>query len=462
MKVIIVGLGRTGMLLLGSLAREEYDIVVIDKDQDLVEHVTDKYNVNGVWGSGASRDTLLAAGADTADAIIALAHADEVNLLACMRAKNMGTRYAAARVLEKDLVKEAESIRKDYNIDDIVTPFYDVAEEIYENMGLPGFAKIGGSFGGDLRVYNMNVHDYSVLAGLTIKEIMASCEGKIRFACVLRENRFFIPDDDFVIEIADNLTILTVKGPHQEAMETLSVVRSKVKNIAVVGGGVISEYFLEKVGNGKYNVNVFESDPDVCISLMNRFPKCTIHYTGDDTINVLDEKKVGKVDMLVSATNKDEDNLIISMYAWSSKVPSVLTHMDNPEHVKLLHKVNIDITVSAAESCVLKCMRFLRNHESADSPQKIGSFYFAARGEAEIAELIAGKSFPKLDTPFWKTGFRIRKGVVPLAILRGNDIIVVDEDTSIHEGDRVIVAAKRKLHLRSLNEIIAGYREDRF
>ena len=66
MKIIIVGLGQTGTTLVKALADEHYDITVVDKDRALVDRITDRYNVNGVTGSGASRETLLAAGADTA------------------------------------------------------------------------------------------------------------------------------------------------------------------------------------------------------------------------------------------------------------------------------------------------------------------------------------------------------------------------------------------------------------
>ena len=62
MKVIIVGLGRTGRLLVKYLSGTDYDITVIDKEKKLVDSVTDRYNVNGIVGSGASKDTLKAAG----------------------------------------------------------------------------------------------------------------------------------------------------------------------------------------------------------------------------------------------------------------------------------------------------------------------------------------------------------------------------------------------------------------
>ena len=55
MKIIIVGLGETGITLVKALANDKHDITVIDKDSALVDSVTDEFSVNGVAGSGASK-----------------------------------------------------------------------------------------------------------------------------------------------------------------------------------------------------------------------------------------------------------------------------------------------------------------------------------------------------------------------------------------------------------------------
>ena len=54
MKIIIVGVGRTGCSLLDALQGHNYDITVIEKQKSIVDAVTDKYNVSGIVGSGAS------------------------------------------------------------------------------------------------------------------------------------------------------------------------------------------------------------------------------------------------------------------------------------------------------------------------------------------------------------------------------------------------------------------------
>ena len=58
MKIIVVGLGQTGRLLTEVISKEHYDVVVVDSNKEVVEKITEKYNVNGVVGSGGSRRIL--------------------------------------------------------------------------------------------------------------------------------------------------------------------------------------------------------------------------------------------------------------------------------------------------------------------------------------------------------------------------------------------------------------------
>ncbi len=455
MKVIIVGVGRTGLTLLSSLSNEEYDIIIIDKDKKMVDSITDKYNVNGFVGSGASLETLKKAGAESADAIIALTPTDEINLLSCMQAKKLGTRYSCARIVSPDLVRESKDIKKQYRIDYLITPRLDVADEIYQNIGMPGFTKIEGFFGNMISVLDLNVLDNSPLKDKTLSEIGKSEGQKILISAVMRNNKLIIPKGDFTIKSGDNLTISIVQKDLQKTLEKLGAKRHKVSSIVIVGGGRVAEYFLEKIEHDPVHVTVLEIDKDRCSYLMERFPKCKIVYSGNDVIEAIKEAGIGNPDMFISLTDKDETNLVISMYAWSCKIPAIMTYVENPEHARLLHKVNIDITVSQTSSCALKCMRFLRYYESIDNDRLIGKFYMAADDNVEIIELPAEEGFPLANIRFMDPSFKIKSGVIISAIIREGEAILPSGAESIRDEDLVIVTASRKLKIRSLREILA-------
>ena len=49
------------------------------------------------------------------------------------------------------------------------------------------------------------------------------------------------------------------------------------------------------------------------------------------------------------------------MYAWSVGVSLIITRDDRQAHVKLLHRVNIDITVSPTELAVNNIVAFINS-----------------------------------------------------------------------------------------------------
>lgn len=455
MKIIVVGLGRTGHLLIQSLASEDYDIVVIDKDKKLVDEVTDRFSVNGIAGSGASRETLLAAGAATADAIVALTPVDEINLLSCMQAKNLGTRYASARITMPDFVKEREALKREYRIDMIFTPREDVAEEIYQNIGMPGNTKLVGSWRNGIHLMDLNLLEDSPLCGRSLNDIKKTNHLNMLVVAVLRGGRLTIPDGNFVVEANDNLTLIISEKELSHTLESLGIHRKKVKKVMIIGGNTISEYLLGLMEKDSYQVTVLEEGADRCRELMDRFPKCKVLCTGEgELLEILKEERITDMDMVVSLTNSDETNLVISMYSWSCRIPSVLTYVEVTEHLRLLHKVNIDITVSPVESTALRAMRFIRYHDGDAAEQAIGKFYMVAEGHAEIKELKAGSDFKLLDIAFKEPSFKLKKNVLIAAIFRDGELIVPSGNTTIRQGDQVIIATPRKQKIRHLNDIV--------
>ena len=454
MKIIVIGLGRTGKLLISALASENYDIVVIDKERKLIDAITDQYSVNGIVGSGASRDTLMAAGAQTADAIVALTPIDEINLLSCMQAKNLGTRYASARITMPEFVKDFEALKQEYCIDFIMKPKEDVAEEIYMNIGMPGYTKLVGFWTGGLHLMDLNLLEDSPMCGRSLNDIKKSSNLNMLVAAVLRGGKLTIPNGDFVVKAGDNLTVAILEEELSGTLKTFGACRKKVRKVMIVGGSIISEYLLRKMKKDGYQITVLEKDPNRCRELMERFSTCRILCTGDgELLEILKEEKISDMDMVISLTDSDETNLVVSMYAWSCHIPSIITYVEVPEHLRMLHKVNIDITVSSVESASLKAMRFIRYHDGEHSQREIGKFYLVAEGQAEIKELLVGPDFKLLNIPFKEKAFHLKNGVLITAIIRGSELIVPSGETSILEGDRVIITTSRKLKIRQLNDI---------
>lgn len=455
MKIIIVGLGDAGSALVKHLAEEKYDVTVIDSNKVLVDRITDNYNVNGVVGSGASKDTLMKAGADTADAIIALTHIDEINLLSCMQAKSLGTRRAAARILMPDFVGEAERLKTEYSIDYFVKPKLDIAEEIYRNIGLSGFIKLEGFFGNEVQMIDLSVNENSPLAGRKLMEVKHDITDDITICSVMRDDKLYVPDGSFEIQVNDSLGVVTDKSKITETLEKLGIEQHCCKNIVIVGGGITTEYLLAMLKNDRKKITVYDNNIDRCRNLMEKYPYVDVSYAEGDVTEVLEEESLEKTDVLISLADSDVTNLVVSMFGWAQDIKSVITRVEKTSHVKLLHKVNMDITVSPTELSVLKMLRFVRNYEIGDEQENgVGKFYKIAYGLAEVMEFTATDGFARLNVEFKENSFKLKKDVIVAAIIRDSKLIIPTGTTQILKGDTVIVATSKKNHIRNLNEIL--------
>ena len=67
MHIIIVGCGKVGRTLAEQLQEEETDLTLIDMDADVINDLTEDIDAMGIVGNGASINTLMEAGVQTAD-----------------------------------------------------------------------------------------------------------------------------------------------------------------------------------------------------------------------------------------------------------------------------------------------------------------------------------------------------------------------------------------------------------
>ena len=108
LRIIIVGCGKVGRTLVEQLGKEGHDITIVDKNRERISQVSNIYDVMGIAGNGASYKILQEAGIDDADLIIAVTGSDELNLLCCTIATQVGNCAAIARVRTPEYSQEAE------------------------------------------------------------------------------------------------------------------------------------------------------------------------------------------------------------------------------------------------------------------------------------------------------------------------------------------------------------------
>lgn len=87
MYVIIVGGGKVGFYLTKSLMEAGHEVLVIEKDPYKCNILIDELNANVLQADGCEVATMIRAGMNRADAVVAVTGDDEDNLVVCQVAK---------------------------------------------------------------------------------------------------------------------------------------------------------------------------------------------------------------------------------------------------------------------------------------------------------------------------------------------------------------------------------------
>ena len=116
MKIIIIGCGRVGTTLAEQLSEDENDITIIDTSEEKISAITDRADVMGVRGNGASVPTLMSAGIERADLLIAATESDELNILSCLTGRKLGAGNTIARVRSPEYSDVLPLIKNDLGL----------------------------------------------------------------------------------------------------------------------------------------------------------------------------------------------------------------------------------------------------------------------------------------------------------------------------------------------------------
>ena len=81
MRILVIGAGKVGYSLAERLTAEDHDVTIIDKNEEVIDRCQDSLDVLCIRGNGANAKTLVEAGVDRADIVIAAAAEDETNML---------------------------------------------------------------------------------------------------------------------------------------------------------------------------------------------------------------------------------------------------------------------------------------------------------------------------------------------------------------------------------------------
>lgn len=450
MKIAIVGCGKMGSMLADRLAAEKHDITIIDRDPQVLQNCLDTLDVLTVKGSGVSSEALKEADIQHTDIVIAATVSDETNMLCCLTAKNMGAKYTIARIRDPEYLKSIPFLTKELAINYVVNPERATAREISRMLRLPFATSVDTFARGLVEMVEFRLTGTEPFVGMPLSEFNANNTKlpRVLFCAVKRDQKPYIPNGDFVMRAGDSVFVASDPATITSFFKALGRNTRGAHDVMIVGGSRIAYYLSGLLHESGVSATVIEHNEKKARWLSEELPNTTIiHGDGTDQQLLLSEG-LNNCDAFIALTDRDEENLMIGLYALQNGRTKVIVKNNRENYSSLMRTMGMDGIVSPLEIACNIILRSVRARANIGGTA-VERMYRLMDGKAEALEFVARSGAPYIGIPLKD----LHPSALIAVIVRGNHVRVPFGDDTIEEEDHVVIIT-RDTGIMDLNDIM--------
>lgn len=450
MNIIIAGDGRVGSALTRQFSAEGYDVTVIDHNASILESSVERYDVISVHGNCASMPVLEQAGVKDADLLIAATNHDEINMLCCTTAHAINPKiHTIARIRNPEYSDHIFQMREVFGLSMAVNPENQAATEMERLLKYPGFLRRDTFAKGRTEIVELRVDSGSKLRNVRLMDLKNIVKCQVLVCAVLRGGSAIAPKGDFVLREGDRIFVTALSENLTTLLKNLGIITRRVHRAMLCGGGRITYYLASKLLKAGISVKIIERDLLRCQELDALLPECDIIHGDVSDQDLLDSEGIAQSDAIITMTDQDELNMIVSLYAHSLGVPQVITVMDNSRKQNISDSLSLGSVVCPKELCASTIIRYVRAIQNQTGAAE--SVHTIADGQVEAMEFRVSETTRYCNTPLKQ--IKLKPDVLVVSIAHGGTTEIANGDSSYQAGDLVVVVSNGREHIGQLNDI---------
>jgi len=448
MKILILGAGQVGGTLAENLAKESFDVTLVDHDSARLQELSARLDIQTVDGWASHPEILRRAGADDADMLVAVTSSDEVNMIACQVCYSLfRTPTKIARIRSNSyLTREGFFSKEHMPIDVLINPEQVVTNHIHELLKHPGALQVLDFAEGRVQLVAMRAYYGGPLVGQELRLLSEHMpKADTRVAAIFRRGQAIIPQGDTVIEVDDEVFFIAAQEHIDAIMSELRRVERPFKRVMIAGGGNVGAKLAAAVENN-YNVKLLEFSVPRAKQLADQLSK-TVVLQGDATDReLLLEENIEQCDAFCAVTNDDEVNIMSSLMAKRLGVRQVITLISKPAYVDLV-QADIDIAVSPQQATTSSLLSHVRRADVARAHslrrRPAQAIEALAHGDRTHSKVV-GRRISEINLP---------SGTTIGAIVRNNEVLIAHDDVMVETDDHVILFLVDKSQMRDVERL---------
>ena len=344
MKVIIVGGGEVGFHL-ASVLSHRHEITVIDSRGEALVRFQDALDAETFEGHGASVGALRAVGGGSCDLFVAVTNSDEVNMLGCLAAKELGAKSTVARVGNPVYLEGTRAFYRNLmGIDLVVSPEILTALEVAKSIKAPGVTAIEHLVEGRLQVRQLRVSPESSFIGKKIKDV--DLPRDVLLTAIHREGEVLIPGGNDRLKPGDEIMVVGRKEAMGDVERKVGGVPPPNRRVVLVGGGEVGLMVAQILEEEGADVRLIEKDAQRCRELAEKLRHTTVLHGDGTDLDLLKSERIEAVDFFAALSGQDEINLLSGILCKEMGVPKVVVLTHRPDYAPIVERLGVDEAVS--------------------------------------------------------------------------------------------------------------------
>ncbi len=437
MKIVIVGAGEVGYNIASRMALENKEVVVIDNNPAALRRISENLDVQVIEGSGSSPLVLNQAGIANSEILLAVTNSDETNLVACIICNIISpTTKKLARMRNSDFDAYHEHFKENAPyINTVINPEIEAVKTIEKLMNIPGAVDVTEFADGKVQLVSIRLTKESIFSGVKLKDIAAVIGDRtLLIAALIREDELMVPRGNDRLAAGDLVYFISETDDLKENLSIFGKKSTPLKRVLIVGGGRIAWRLAKSLEKKDIKTKIIEKDQRRCTLLSEHMNSAVVlHGDGSDQ-SLLYEENIRDMDVVVTLTNDEETNILVSLLAKNMGARNTITKISKLSYFPLMSIIGIEQVVSSRLSAIDSILRHIRKGKVLTA--------FSVYGEqAEVLEAVALQTSAIVGKPLKNISFP--KGSILISIIRNKEVIIPSGESIIEPDDRIIIFATR-------------------
>jgi len=203
--------------------------------------------------------------------------------------------------------------------------------------------------------------------------------------------------------------------------------------IMIIGGGNVGYYLTKSLCAEKHHIMIVEADGSRCEQLVSDLSTKHVELTrGDGTdVDCLRDAGIFHTDVLIAVTGHDQNNLVACQLAKDYfGVKQTISRVKNPKNIRVFEKLGVDSVISSTERIAGIIDQEL---DWSDVNKLLKDRSYNVR----LREIAVGQGSTFEHKLLKDLG--LPKGLILIAVLRGDQAIIPNGETRLEKGDTVII-----------------------